>query len=639
MERKLTMKQGMASLSLALLVGVSGFATVASAESMQQVATLPPMTEALREADTALKLAGAHLREGRNEQALRALNTAAGMLQQSASSSQSAALASMALQLVERGFSASQAAQMALMHAKSAASALQPAVAAYANALLSKLYWLNGDYAGALVYSDRAASAAEGSERALVYVEWQRGRAHHGLGDQDRALAALRRAVQHLEVTRYDIPVSYENGQSSFRATFGPLYMDLVEALLAKAGESSGAAQQDLYRQAQSVVESIKRTELEDYFNNRCVVASNGKSLSEGVVSGAATLYPIVFDDRLEVLMGIGDKLYHHSVAVDAKKIRYTARTLAKGLRNEASESLFMRRAQSMYTWLLEPFKAELAQNDIDTIVYLPDGALRLVPLGVLHDGSSYVVENFAIATSPGLSVSVDSNEQIGGNWLIAGVSQPGDVVDNLPSGIISEITGGDETRGIPSTLELQQQFAIPGVLEEVETLSQRVSGDVLINQTFSKQNLTDALTSKQYDVVHLASHGIFGDSADSSFIMAHDQIVSMSELERLLRSSTSGKAIGLMTLSACQTAEGDDRAPLGFSGMAIQSNVESALGSLWSISDQATVELMTAFYDGLGSTVNRAQALRQAQRQLIHSDKFSHPFYWSPFVLVGDWM
>jgi CHAT domain-containing protein len=96
------------------------------------------------------------------------------------------------------------------------------------------------------------------------------------------------------------------------------------------------------------------------------------------------------------------------------------------------------------------------------------------------------------------------------------------------------------------------------------------------------------------------------------------------------------------MVLSACQTAEGDDRATLGLAGMAIKSGARSTLATLWSVNDDSTVQLINHFYHTLGKTeasITRAEALRQAQISLIQDEQYSHPFYWAPFVLIGNWL
>jgi CHAT domain-containing protein len=100
------------------------------------------------------------------------------------------------------------------------------------------------------------------------------------------------------------------------------------------------------------------------------------------------------------------------------------------------------------------------------------------------------------------------------------------------------------------------------------------------------------------------------------------------------------GAPLDLLVLSACETAVGNDRAGLGFTGSAIRSGARSAMGSLWPISDTAARTLMIDFYKGLNTPeLNKAEALQKAQATLRDSERFAHPFYWAPFTLVNDWM
>jgi CHAT domain-containing protein len=193
-----------------------------------------------------------------------------------------------------------------------------------------------------------------------------------------------------------------------------------------------------------------------------------------------------------------------------------------------------------------------------------------------------------------------------------------------------------------PLILEKSQQaLSLPGVEKEIGTLAKLLPSSALVDEHFVGQRLHEEILKAQYRVVHIASHGYFGHSSDKSFVMTYDQVLTMDELETLLLSDKFGESpVELLTLSACQTAEGDDRSPLGLSGMALKTNVRSVLGSLWPVSDEATVQLMQAFYRRLNAMdVSKAQALQQAQIELLRDGKRSHPFYWSPFILVGNWL
>ena len=118
---------------------------------------------------------------------------------------------------------------------------------------------------------------------------------------------------------------------------------------------------------------------------------------------------------------------------------------------------------------------------------------------------------------------------------------------------------------------------------------------------------------------------------------MAYDNILKLDDLEALLRGNKG--SLELLTFSACETAEGADRAPMGFAGAALRAKAKSALGSLWPISDEAASQLMTSFYRNLTQGQSKAEALRQAQLELLHTNTMNHPYFWSPFILVGNWL
>jgi CHAT domain-containing protein len=272
--------------------------------------------------------------------------------------------------------------------------------------------------------------------------------------------------------------------------------------------------------------------------------------------------------------------------------------------------------------------------------VVVPDGPLRLVPIGALHDGERFAVEKFAIAVAPGLTMTSAANpgKDIG-NVLLAGLSEPGPVLDKLPQQAIDQLTRGVVTRGARSA-DLKEGLALPGVTEEIQALRSSTRGDRLLNEEFTVDRFRRQVGSGSYRIVHIASHAVFSQRAETSFILAYDGVITIDELQTLLRvEEVQQNPIDLLSLSACQTAEGDDRAPLGIAGAALRAHAGSALGSLWPVEDEATKTLMVRFYEQLTSgKSSKAKALQQAQLHLIASSSFAHPFFWAPFILVGSW-
>ncbi|MFT3817813.1 MAG: CHAT domain-containing protein [Rubrivivax sp.] len=478
-------------------------------------------------------------------------------------------------------------------------------------------------------------------------LEARAGRLAHALGRDDLALAAYRRAVEHVEAVRSDIPVQYLDGRSSFRQTLEPTYLGLTDLLLQRAAAARGPEQQALLRQARDTVELIKQTELEDYLRDRCGVAGAAHGAAAYVPPpGTAIYYPIILHDRLELLLETDQGIARRSVAVDAETLREQVLDYVAALRDG---NPLRARAEALYRWLLAPLDDLLAQHRVQTLVSVPDGVLRLLPLASLHDGRGYLLQRLAVATVPALSLTATPRPGHAPlQALLAGMSEPGPVVDKLPESVVDGMLEPDaparQVRGAARSSALREALALPGVKQEIESIAKVMPGEVLLDQDFTLAALKERLRTHKHPLVHIASHGVFGDSADTTFIMTYDELLTLDGLQALLRDERPGQPpIELLTLSACQTAEGDDRAPLGMSGTALKARARSALGTLWPVSDDAANRVMASFYrrlaqHGGAGAPSRVQALREAQLELLQDPKRQHPFYWAPFILIGDW-
>jgi len=515
----------------------------------------------------------------------------------------------------------------------------------------------------------------------LIDLEWKIGQLYQAQHNDLQAINAYRRAVKHIESIRIDIPVSYDQGRSSFRDTFAPIYLALADLLLTQTHAVSPSQQQVLLKEAQDTVEVMKKSELEDYFQSRCDISATPINLQKSNNQNVAAIYPIALPNRLEIIVYTAQGLQQFTSPVTAVELERQARLFSKNLRDYAEFSESKKQATLLYQWLIAPLKPLLEKQQIQTLLYIPDGGLRLVPLAALYDGKKFVIEDYAVVTSPGMSLIDNSNNKHSQrNILLAGMSIPGDVINDLPAALLDDLvtltpeTGNETrklTRGIQRSIKtekrkltasereqknwqlremlkkpvvmekLQKLLALPGVDAEITGLAEQNNSPYLLNESFSLANFKHALTDESHKILHIASHGFFGSTAEESFIMTYDRILNLNQLESLLNSDYFKlHPIDLITLSACQTAEGDDRSPLGISGVAIKSKVHSALGSLWPVSDDATSQLMTDFYHNLTlPEQNKAQALQAAEIKLLKQTEFNNPSFWSPFVLVGNWL
>jgi len=151
---------------------------------------------------------------------------------------------------------------------------------------------------------------------------------------------------------------------------------------------------------------------------------------------------------------------------------------------------------------------------------------------------------------------------------------------------------------------------------------------------------LRNSLEANNFGIVHIATHAQFSPRPDETFLLAWDGRLSLDELSEdvgLFRFRE--EPLGLLTLSACETARGGEKAGLGLSGMAVKAGARSVLGSLWSVNDPAATVLVENFYARLVAGDSRAQALRAAQLALLADFRYRHPAYWAPFLLIGTWL
>jgi len=479
---------------------------------------------------------------------------------------------------------------------------------------LAHLYEQTNRLDEASMLTDRAAFAAQqASAPGLSFRwEWQRARLARRRGQTDTALASYRRAVAELQSVRQDIPVEYRDGRSSYRATFGPLYLEFSDLLLRRAS-SDAAEARPLIREARDTIEELKETELQDYFRDSCVTSFEAKRRAvETIAPGTAVLYPISLPDRLEMLVSFGEEQQQFTIGVPEPSLRQEVRRFRELLEKRTTNE-YLVPARQLYDQIIRPIEPVLTAHRVDTLVVVPDEVLRIVPFAALHDGTGFLVDRYATAIAPSLKLVEPKPLTPGtGTALVLGISQ-----------------------------SVQGYVDLPNVQHEVAEVHAIEGGDVLLNDAFTRSRFASDLKSARYNIVHIASHGQFGADPSQTFVLAFDGQLTMDDLEADIKyGPVRENPLELLILSACETASGDDRAALGLAGVALKAGARSALATLWYINDLASGELVTDFYKALQSgRPSKAQALRAAQRALAADPRFAHPAYWAPFLLIGDWL
>ncbi|WP_375515753.1 CHAT domain-containing protein [uncultured Nostoc sp.] len=542
----------------------------------------------------------------------------------------------------------------------------------YAMGSLGELYEKTGQFSDAQELTEKALFRAQSINASDIAYQWQwqLGRILKKKGDIKGAIASYNVAYKTLQSLRGDLVAINPDVQFSFRENIEPVYRELVELLLRSPQGSTASVpfeklnqrdaslqkantdplyetlrerrlanadaqrlanaslslspqegiNQDNLKLARDVIESLQLAELDNFFRSACL---NPTQELDPVVDKkdqrAAVIYPIILPDRLDVILKLpNQELRHYKTAIAQNDVENIIAELRKNLLNVTATVRVQQQSQQIYDWLIRPAQTELVNSGIKTLVFVLDGELRNIPMAVLYDKQQekYLVEKYAIALTPGLQL-LDPKplRQVQLNALTAGVS---------------------EKRPVEGK-EFSELENVPRELKEIK--SEVSNSEELLNQQFTQTNLQNKLQTVSFSVVHLATHGEFSSDAEKTFILTWDKLVKVKEFDNLLRVSDKNRfnGIELLVLSACQTAEGDKRAALGLAGIAMRAGVRSTLATLWSIDDRSTTDVMSEFYRQLKAGVNKAEALKRAQLGIFAKEKA--PYFWAPYVLVGNWL
>jgi len=479
---------------------------------------------------------------------------------------------------------------------------------------LAELYEQGGRRAEALQLTQRAIASAEEADAPELLFRWQwhKARVLKAQGELDEAILAYQHAVSTFGTVRADLAAG--PGRGSFRESVGPLFAELADLLLQQAGRQGDAKRVANYlADARSTMEVLKGAELQDYFQDDCVTALRARTTGiDQLAAQTAALYPIILSDRLELLLTLPDGMKRFTSRVDAETLTREIRSFRTLLEKRTTHQYYPH-ARQLYDWLIRPIAAELERQRIDTLVIVPDGALRTIPLAALHDGEQFLIAKYAVATTPGLTLT-----------------DPRPLARQNVRLLLNGLT--DSVQGFPP---------LPYVAQELDAIQKLYGGTVLRNGQFTVPNMEKDLEATPYSIVHIASHGQFSGDADKTFLLTYEDRLSMTKLEQFLGlSKFRTEPVELLTLSACETAAGDDRAALGLAGVAVKAGARSAVATLWTVNDPASAVVVSDFYRALRDPgVSKAKALQQAQLAALKDPRYRHPNYWSAFLLIGNWL
>jgi CHAT domain-containing protein len=496
-----------------------------------------------------------------------------------------------------------------------AAGAGDERLRSYALGYLAELYERRGQRGDALKLTRQAIYAAQLADApdALYRWQWQLGRLEIDAGRTEEGLAAYRDAVTTLRDIRAQTALAAE-AAGTFQSRVEPIYTEFVDLLLSRGVpglDSDG--RQTLLVEARDALEDRKVAELRDYFRDPCLDAQ--RKATPDTIPQTVVVYPILLPDRTELIVSRAGRLERYPLPVDRETLTAEARAFRQTLMRRTSRE-YRPHAHTLYDWLIRPIEVLLeGDGEPATLVFVPDGALRTIPFAALRDRETrqFLIEKHPLAVTPSLTLT--DPRPIPGR------------VKMLAAGISESVGGFSE---------------LSGVVTEIEAIRELYPGRTLMNDGFVVDRLKSELESVPFGIVHIASHGEFGGEASDNFLLAYDGRVSMDRLAAFVGATRfrAEHPLELLTLSACESAAGDDRAALGLAGVALRAGARSALATLWSVDDRATADLVVEFYGQLRDPeLSRARALQHAQLALLNTRHYRHPGYWAPFLLISSWL
>ncbi|OAB57276.1 hypothetical protein AY600_09480 [Phormidium willei BDU 130791] len=512
----------------------------------------------------------------------------------------------------------------------------EPRLTAVAIGRLGTFYEASGDWERAREVTEEAI-ALSGEQPDLVYQwQWQLGRILQARHEQTAvqeadagAILAYEKAYTILNGLRGDLASLDSSVQFDFRDRVEPVYRQFIDLLLRGDNPS-----QDNLKQARQAVEDLQLAELDNFFQDACAEPRVVDIETLDPRHETAVIYSIMLKDRLEVIAKLPHilNLQHHSSPVTPAEIDGVTKTLSE-LMKSSSPTLeeIESETHKLYQWIIEPLKIELdidssrENSSIKNLVFILDGSLRNIPVSLIFGEDQYLVERYATTITPGLQLLE---------------SQITNLTINNAQALLTGITQS------PS-FENEQMGNLPNVRRELQALGQIIRRSQEVSEDrFVRQNIQNRVQSTPFNIVHIATHGRFSSDPSETFILDYLGRITVRNLDQLLAHNPilQSGSIELLTLSACETASGDQRAALGIAGFAIRAGAKSTLASLWKVEDRSTAEFMRRFYEKLlDENLTKAEALREVQIEFIHKetdDPFHfRPYFWAPFTLIGHWL
>ena len=481
---------------------------------------------------------------------------------------------------------------------------------------LGHIYECHHDYEQALKLTKQAQQTAQtkpNAQDSLYLWYWQAGRILKSQNRPLEAIAAYEQAVTTLEKIYTQIVVTNPDLQADPYDTLEWIYRELIALKLSLEDVDSAITNLD----------ALKLVELRNYFRRDDVTVKFHQAKADLLNTDTITavFWSIVLEKRTAIVVHLPNgETKLKWIDFDSQRFKDEIIKFRLGLERRSDIIYNRRQAQKLYDLIVRPFATDLESLQVKTLVFVPDSFLRSVPMAALHDGQKFLIQKYAIASTPSLSLT-----------------DPFKIKSENLRALAVGLTQDAKVDG-------RTYKALTNIKKEIDQVLMLIPGSKqLLNQEFTRDRLQAELQRSIYPIIHIATHAEFGITPEDTFvIIGKNEKLTMTDLYSMIQNLSKGiNSVDLLLLTACETARGNDHTNLGLASVAVSAGVRSTLASLWSINDAATVTLVTKFYQyWYDYGFSKAEALQKAQQDLITlGKKYAHPYYWAPFILLGNWL
>lgn len=465
-----------------------------------------------------------------------------------------------------------------------------------------------------------------------------------------------RRGTDDPRKTKIDFDLKERNWREKARGLEDrPGYSEALGALLAHLLDENNAAK---------VQPIADRTQLDNAEASK--LSPVLRELREKGLAKTAALQILVSENKVQTIVTLADALYAKEVLINVDDLRAQVEQFRKVLQSPNQDPLPL--AKGLYTVLLAPLMADLKTAGVEHLMLSLTDTLRYIPFGALHDGEKFLVQSYQLSMMTE-AASGARLEQIATAWTVSGL------------GVSEKVS--DEFQALPAVGR-----ELNAIVRTAASPSGSLPGEIYINGAFTAERYRSVIEQAP-TVIHLATHFKFsaGTESQSYLLLGDGQPLSLAEM---MSDRYRFKGLDLLTLSACETGIGgpagkDGREIEGLGAQAQRYGASAVLATLWQVADDSTFQLMKHFYalrgqaqSLKGTRMNKSEALREAQVSMIDgkfrpldpqatqatllrgasvaneiragtsqaqryvfnpAKPFAHPFYWAPFVLMGNWL